>query len=167
MSDPIAPMPRLCLIFTLAFAGATAALMALDAALEYLIDYVLPTGAAIGAQMGAAYYAGHRYGATTPGLPDGGWYWLAGLYTSLIAIAVSVVLAVIGFFLLTSAQEREMVYLMWSGESVDEVETSAILGIIAMFVIVMALWVGISTVAHRFIMAYAARKSFDPARVFS
>lgn len=163
MSDPIAPMARLSAIFTMAYIIATVALILIDVALDAAFDFVLPGGAAIGAQIGVAYYAGHRYGQETPGLPDKGWFWTAGLYTTLISIAVSIVTGIAAFVLLVSEEEQRLFYSLWSGDGFGDVNT-AILAI--PLIIGAGLWVGISTVAHRFVMLHAARKSFDPAKAF-
>lgn len=166
MDAPYSPMSRLCQTFAAAFAIATAALMAIDFALNALFEFVLPSGVAIGAQIAAAWYAGHRYGEATPGLPDNGWFWRAGLYTALISIAVSIVFAVLAFFLLVSAEERELVYLLWSNNDAADTLGMSLATLIGIVVAVIIIWAGISWLVHRFVIAHAARKIFDPARAF-
>ncbi len=167
MTDPISPMARLNTIFTMAYIIAAVALILIDVALDAAFDFVLPGGAAIGAQIGVAYYAGHRYGQETLGLPDKGWFWTAGLYTTLISIAVSIVFGILAFFLLTSADEREVLSLMFSGGTLEDDMSGVVAATVALVVIIMVLWIAISVVAHRFIMAHAASKSFDLAKTFS
>lgn len=152
MTPPIYPMSHLCGVFALAALVLTIAAGILTVVLEITLGVDLSTAGSIGAQIGAAYIAGDRMGKRTTILPDGRWFWRAALYTALIPVVFGVI------FLAGAA----MYLLVPVGD-----DTSTLPSLVyALGVLVIVFYLGISVLAHRFVIASGARKSFDPARAF-
>jgi len=156
MSTPVYPMSRFCLSFAGFWMLATLALFVVAIALAAFLSFEIPSGTSIGVQIAVFYIVGDRLGRRTAVLPDGAWYWRAAFFATMISIALSGLLVAI-------------MLIVFGTALLGALSSEVLAGFLGLMLIVLLVFVALSTVAGRFILASTARKSYDsidPAREF-